>query len=292
VDATNEKEPPTALEQIRVRHFLFAFALSFIGAVLALGVLEGALSVDVPTGLIGDIAIGAPVIGWLGWAVWKQGLSLKALFGPVPTSLYAWGTIGTAALCVYLFGRADLHLIVPFVEHVAPEWAGWYTATLQEAPESTPAILSATVSSVLIAPVVEETLVRGFIFQRWAYAWDRPVGAWLASSVFFSLLHGLTLNANSVVFGVVAVLLYLRVRSLWAPIAMHAALNGITVAGETPVDDVFETVVGAGDQALGWTCLVVSVGILAWFVWYHGRLLHHVLPYMEHEHRGPGVESR
>lgn len=290
MDATNETETPTALEQIRIRHFLFAFALSFIGAALALGVLEGALSVDVPTGLIGDIAIGAPVIGWLGWAVWKQGLSLKALFGPVPISLYAWGAIGTAALCVYLFDRADLHLIVPFVEHVAPEWAGWYTATVQEPPESTPAILSATVNFVLIAPVVEEVLVRGLIFQRWAYAWDRPVGAVLASSVFFSLLHGLTLNGF--VFGVVAVLLYLRMRSLWAPIAMHAVLNGFTVTGETPIDDGFETVVGAGDQALGWTCLVVSVGILAWFVWYHGRLLHHVLPYTEHENRGPGVESR
>jgi membrane protease YdiL (CAAX protease family) len=131
--------------------------------------MEGALSVDGPTAVVGGRVVYAPVMGWLGRVVWKHGLDLAASFGPVPTSLHARGTVGAAVVGVNLVGRVDTHLVVPFLE------------------------------SVLIASVLEKVLFRGVIFHRWAHARKRPAEALLAASVLFALVRGLPLN--SFVFG-------------------------------------------------------------------------------------------
>jgi len=259
MEAEKNPEASTVLDRIRVRHLLFVCGLSFFGAVAAFGFMEGVLSVDGPTAVVGGRAVYAPVVGWLGWVIWKHGLDLAVLFGPVPTSLHAWGAVGAAVVGIYLVGRVDTHLVVPFLE------------------------------SVLVASVLEKVLFRGVIFQRWAHARKRPVEALLAASVLFALVHGLTLN--SFVFGAVAVLLGLQVRSLWAPIAMHAALNGPAIAGGPPIEKGAKTLGGGGDQAAGWLCLAASAGILGWFVRRQQGTLRGPLPYVEREDRGQVAET-
>lgn len=96
------------------------------------------------------------------------------------------------------------------------------------------------VCSVVIAPMVEETLVRGLIFGS-----IRPksrIAAYAASMVFFSLMHVWSYLPTE---GLVPVLLaaaqyipasialgwtYEKAGSVWAPIAVHMAINAISMS--------------------------------------------------------------
>lgn len=96
------------------------------------------------------------------------------------------------------------------------------------------------VCSVVIAPMVEETLVRGLIFGS-----IRPksrVLAYLTSILFFSMMH---VWAYIPTEGLVPVLLaaaqyipaslalgwtYEKADTVWAPIAVHMAINAITMS--------------------------------------------------------------
>ncbi len=91
-------------------------------------------------------------------------------------------------------------------------------------------LVALTISAVVVAPVVEEVLFRGFF-----YSWLRPrAGATttiIVTAAVFSLYH-MTLYSIVPLF-VVGVLLgwvYERTRSLVFPIAWHAIFNGGSVA--------------------------------------------------------------
>ena len=77
--------------------------------------------------------------------------------------------------------------------------------------------------AVLIAPVAEELLFRGFLLNLWVPRWG-IAAAVIASSAFFGVLH----YANAVFatgMGIVLALTYLRCDSLWPGIVLHAAYN-------------------------------------------------------------------
>jgi membrane protease YdiL (CAAX protease family) len=255
------------------------FALCVVaGVLIAFGPEPGT---DVSNSTLGIAAIGLTAVGWLGQALWRQGLDLPALFGPTPSSLSAWGTILVGVLALDLFNSAEFHLLVPWLEQVSPWLADRY---VKDAVSPTGPIeyLRVAGSAVIVAPLVEEFFVRGLMYQRWAYAWDRPVLALLVTSVLFALPHGHVLG--TFVVGVVATLLYVRTRSLWAPIGMHAIENAIAVFGGLPVEAGFEFITGgAGDDIFGGGSLAVSGILLAWLLRRCGGALYEPLPYVEHE---------
>lgn len=105
-------------------------------------------------------------------------------------------------------------------------------------------------SAVVLAPIGEELFFRGFVTR----AWERLQGAGPAivrGAIFFSFAHVVTLfdtdageGAQRALYAFVVRLpvgialgwLYLRRGSLWAPIGLHAAFNGIQVAALASVD--------------------------------------------------------
>jgi membrane protease YdiL (CAAX protease family) len=98
-------------------------------------------------------------------------------------------------------------------------------------------------AGALIAPVYEEILFRGFALTAWRRM-DGPAVAIARSSILFVLAHVLFVGgatfqeAISLAFvaGVVRIpvalalgWLYVRTGSLWAPIGLHAAFNGVLI---------------------------------------------------------------
>ena len=132
-------------------------------------------------------------------------------------------------LALDLFESAELHLLLPWLKEVAPALADRYTMNVVEEPSGMGAYLRLIGSGVIAAALVEEVLWRGLVYQRWAHAWSAPVGALFAAALPFALMHGHVLGAF--VFAGVTTLLYLRTRSLWIPIAVHALGNGINLFG-------------------------------------------------------------
>lgn len=85
------------------------------------------------------------------------------------------------------------------------------------------------IGSVIVAPFVEETFFRGFLFTafRQRYGWKK--GA-LITAALFSIVH-LNLLAIPTLFllGFALAFLYHRSESLWPPMIMHGLWNGVVI---------------------------------------------------------------
>jgi hypothetical protein len=88
-------------------------------------------------------------------------------------------------------------------------------------------IVLQSVLLVVLAPLVEETLFRGILLNRWATKWGIK-RAIAVSALTFAILHVDLIGAF--VFGVCMSLLYLRTSSLWPPIIVHASYNAMVTA--------------------------------------------------------------
>ncbi|MGZ8481295.1 MAG: CPBP family intramembrane glutamic endopeptidase [Candidatus Limnocylindria bacterium] len=83
---------------------------------------------------------------------------------------------------------------------------------------------------VILAPIAEEVFFRGVVFNAWLREGGRRY-AYIGSAALFAIIH-LSLVSLLPIFGLGLALawVYQRTGSLLAPMAMHATVNGISVA--------------------------------------------------------------
>lgn len=85
------------------------------------------------------------------------------------------------------------------------------------------------VIAVVAAPLTEELLFRGCIYGFLRQSVGRLQGM-VVSSILFAMIHGHAPSLPGLfLLALGLVLVYERCGSLWAPIGMHAAFNGLTV---------------------------------------------------------------
>ena len=128
-----------------------------------------------------------------------------------------------------------LLVVIPLV--LAAQWAGSFFGDGQSQPlldfwlgtalwEDR---LLVVVMALVVAPVCEEVIFRGYLFQ----VARRYVGmgwAILAVSLLFAAIHvHLPAFLGLFVLAVALNLVYVRVGVIWAPIVMHSAFNGLTL---------------------------------------------------------------
>jgi membrane protease YdiL (CAAX protease family) len=103
------------------------------------------------------------------------------------------------------------------------------------------------VAGAIVAPIGEELLFRGFATTAWARTYGHRRGL-VQAALFFSVVHVLNISAATAgeAFGLAVVgfatripvalalgWLFLRRRSIWAPLGLHATFNGVLlVLGE------------------------------------------------------------
>ncbi|HEY9148455.1 MAG TPA: CPBP family intramembrane glutamic endopeptidase [Gammaproteobacteria bacterium] len=157
---------------------------------------------------------------------------LRQLLGHMPTRREWWLLLHTTFL-LFTLGTALIFAIYLPLSYLFPEFVQWWLAWAY-APTiyldfsgSLPVIPNTLswLSLVVIAPITEELLFRGFLLHRWAARWGMSA-AIIASSLLFGIMHPDPLGAT--LFGVGMCLLYLHTRSLWVPIIAHA-INNFTV---------------------------------------------------------------
>ena len=86
------------------------------------------------------------------------------------------------------------------------------------------------VAFVIMAPIAEEVFFRGVVFNAWLREGGRR-WAFIGSSALFALIHlSLVLLVPLFLLGLALAWVYQRTGNLLAPIAMHATVNGISVA--------------------------------------------------------------
>lgn len=124
------------------------------------------------------------------------------------------------------------------------------------------------VAIVIVAPVVEEILFRGFLLHRWSARWGTTTGVILSSAVF-AILH--VELVGHFIFGVTMAALYVRTQSLWVPIAAHAANNAFALTfafpdalgGTAPPPTTIEAF--RAEWPIGVLVLLIGTAALSWF---------------------------
>ena len=84
-------------------------------------------------------------------------------------------------------------------------------------------------TALVIAPIAEELIFRGYIFgvlRRYAGRWWAMV---ISASIFAAIHAHIPSLAGLFVLAVALTLVYEGAGSLWAPILMHSLFNGLTV---------------------------------------------------------------
>lgn len=88
----------------------------------------------------------------------------------------------------------------------------------------------AIITTVMIAPLMEEFLCRGIVLESLRAKYG-VIMAWIASSLFFALIHGhVTAGVNALVIGSIIGYIYLRSNSLFGAVILHAMNNMLAIA--------------------------------------------------------------
>ena len=182
------------------------------------------------------------------------GIVRLSVVGPGVLSWAEMGLSRTRSFLRELAGGAvfagPVILVTAMIAAVAVQVVGVVPPSPLPPTGTTSGLVLHLLAGAVIAPFYEEVLFRGFALN----AWRKTVGtrgAIVRSSILFVLAHMLFVGGDrfseavslAFVGGVVRIpialalgWLYVRTGSLWGPIGLHAAFNGILIAiGETAV---------------------------------------------------------
>lgn len=200
------------LKNMKYRYLLlgviFTLALSLI--LLTLLGLERAYV----TSIAGTLALYFFPIGWMFYHFKKYHLSFREWLQP--TKFKIRETIA-AALFPELLGMGILLLITVGIMFVLP--AGGFN----ELSETTTNWGLYFISAVILAPICEELIFRGFIFNKMLIRFSL-VKAVILSSVIFGAMH-LTTGISPTLVGMVLCVIFMKYRSLLPCITIHSFHN-------------------------------------------------------------------
>lgn len=115
--------------------------------------------------------------------------------------------------------------IDPILEKVFPQSEAGYQESVARVAE---APVAGFVHTCLLAPLVEEILMRGFVLRGLAPLYG-PLPALLISSVLFALLHfNMVQTFSALICGLILGLLYLHTGSLLCCVLAHAGYNAVS----------------------------------------------------------------
>ncbi|WP_377965599.1 CPBP family intramembrane glutamic endopeptidase [Almyronema epifaneia] len=204
-----------------------------------------------------------PIVWWIGH---RHRLQYRALIGTRPKQ-FSWtaAVVLTVALLIFSLGAFQLSFYgLSFVAPTLVEETLQQPPTLMTAETSLPGFYRSLMllNVVVVAPVAEEFIFRALLLHRWGTKWGTPAAVVL-SSVLFGVLH--TNLVGLFVFGLVMALLYLKTRSLWAPIFCHMLNNVLAIALELLAAPGAETTLAEFRQS-SWVGLILMAASAPWLL--------------------------
>ena len=122
------------------------------------------------------------------------------------------------------------------------------------------------ISACIFAPIMEEVIFRGFFLNRMTYKWGVK-RAIIISSLIFGFGHVDVIGAF--LFGVIRCLLYIKTKSLWTNIIVHALNNTVVSIIQFSDSSRAQEAVKIADlqaQSNLWIGLVIIIISLLWLV--------------------------
>ncbi|WP_427161486.1 CPBP family intramembrane glutamic endopeptidase [Aliinostoc sp. HNIBRCY26] len=226
--------PDNPFYKLKVRYLFWqfvviSFAIGFVQGIVQEATREKFDSQALTLVLYVVIVISLSLWTWVDFV--RAGVNLKCLIGNIPRN-YKWLSALGLVLLMIIFSISAYLVSFSVISFVAPTFIE--SVLRQAANDPGPDIsaplfqnLLGIIVYVVVAPITEEFLFRGFILQRWAVKWGIR-SALVVSSVLFGFLHANFVGLT--VFGLVMGVLYIKTRSLIVPIVCHA-FNNLIASG-------------------------------------------------------------
>ncbi len=160
--------------------------------------------------------------GWQVFAAWlfslrNAGRTLVLWGFRRPTSAYFW-VVPAGLAAVYAFSVAHDALVHPHEQAIVSEF-----------PHSAVGAVMFVLVAVVMAPVFEESVFRGFLFRGLSNSLGWVWGALISAAVFGGAHLQLDVFLPLAALGFILAWAYHRTGSLWTNITMHALFNAIAV---------------------------------------------------------------
>ena len=288
--ARDSHHTPNPFEHLRSRTLVPLVALATVVLVVVFYVVAFLTPLNERDPQIFEVSVQFALYGaltsWIVWACRRSNVGLRRLAGTLPAGYDRQAWLGVAGLLAvtmaFSYGSALVSLYA--LATLNPGLLEFLIEALSTAPDPSPGYhVAMTVIIVVLAPVLEETLFRGILINRWGVRWGAPTAV-LASSIAFGILHANPVGIGMV--GLVTALLYLKTGTLIVPILFHAINNLLATVGMFlleeggPLDVAAEIQAVRDDVAIGVTLVAVSLPILVWYIRRHWPRHGAALPYM------------
>lgn len=263
---------------------IIGMIILFVPLAIADSMIQADL-LDSATGdMVGEIAVYAVLAAWIAYACRNSEADLGRLIGRLPPG-YNWLPAAGLLAISMAFSIGSVYLTAYGLHRLAPGVMEWLLTLDMAVPDSIAFHVLSAIIAVVIAPVLEELLFRGFLVGRWAVKWGLRTGI-VATAVVFGLLHVPDV-AGATAFGLITALLYLQTRTLIVPVVFHAAnnliatLGGFAVASEEPWTLAAELEEIEAMLIPGLIITVVTLPVLLWYIRRNWPARDARLPYMD-----------
>ena len=204
----------TPFENFRIRNFLLWFILSVI-IMLPMERLLKSLNMEILFQHLQSFSFHIVVFIWILWESRRSGISVRRIIGSLPDD-HSWLPVVGCVIPLILFSAGSGQIIYYISSIISPSFTkNWFAAEELS--------LLHVLFLVIVVPPVEELFFRGILINRWAARWDIK-RAVLVSALIFAMLH--KNMAGAFVYGFALAVIYIRTRTLVAPIVCHALING------------------------------------------------------------------
>ena len=213
-------------KKMKVRWLLVWVVLSFI-TITFLNV--GKINDNILSSNI-NIVLYLTVLFWLFVSFRKNGINLKRLLVNRTKSKISWGyfiflelllltlSFGILFLLISIFFLLDRSLLLELLNFSD---GNDIISTF---------IPSKLLVPILLAPVVEELLFRGYLFNKWGETMGAKKSM-ILTSVIFAILHIEGAFIGQFIMGVLCCLVYMKTKNLFVPIVLHMLHNGVVELG-------------------------------------------------------------
>lgn len=231
IDQTGAKGPPEALVEGTVEGWHIAVLFTLVW--LSMGLIGAKLARHTSAewrsavGLALLQALTASVVVLIAFIVPDLRRSLRPLYSnyerfPTPWDIFLF----LAVMLAWVYGLNRLAVVFPLILW-HPAWAPVLGVYEHFVPWDSVTVLLMVITSGMVAPLAEELVFRGLLFNLWRRQWGLVPGI-LLSSVLFGLFH-IQFAAMATVAGIFFSLAYLKFGSLWPGTLLHGLWNLISL---------------------------------------------------------------
>ncbi|GGE75010.1 CPBP family intramembrane glutamic endopeptidase [Priestia taiwanensis] len=221
----------TQFEHIRIREFIWIIFLYIVTSVFVMIFTTLAAGGEEPPDLVAmllDVAFYFVLVIWLLRACTQARLEFTSFFDKPLNIPMKDIVLSVVMLIILALGVVNLQSYG--LSYIAPDYAveNW-NMPLVSGEEQLYMKIYQFIAAVILAPIIEELVFRGFLLNRLSYKWG-ITKAIIISSTLFGVLHYDIIGAA--MFGGVCSIFYLKTKSLFVPIMIHMINNFTAVIAE------------------------------------------------------------